>query len=63
MTPTGRLGGSDRALAIVQCAGRFSLCPVIFLTQARECAHCENGRSDLPYTKRSGDMVYTSWLD
>ena len=20
-------------------------------------------RSDLPYTKRSGDMVYTSWLD
>jgi len=22
-----------------------------------------NVRSDLPYTKRSGDMVYTSWLD
>lgn len=20
-------------------------------------------RSDLPFTKRSGDMVYTSWLD
>jgi hypothetical protein len=22
-----------------------------------------NVRSDHPYTKRSGDMVYTSWLD